>query len=142
MKIAEFLESENIFEYALLPFSALRVVDPRRVERMGFEPLSAVIFLMPYYVEEEKSNLSRYARSRDYHFFIKELEERAVKALNVNFACFADTSPIDEVGAALQAQLGCVGECGLIINERYGSYVFIGEFFFDKDVSDAFFEGI
>lgn len=141
MKIASFLKNENIFEFAAVPFSDLRVTDERRVERMGFEPKTAVVFLMPYYMPCEKTNISFYAHSRDYHFFIKELTARAKDALDCEFACFADTSPVDEVGAALVSGLGCAGINGLIINERYGSYVFIGEFFFSKDINDGFFEG-
>lgn len=141
MRIADFLKSENIFEFARVDFLALRVTDSRRLERVGFEPECAVVFLMPYYVKEEKSNISEYAKSRDYHVFIKELATRAEKQLKVQFACFADTSPVDEVGAALYAGLGVVGKNGLIINERYGSFVFIGEFFFGKGIDEDFFVG-
>ena len=142
MKIAEFLKSENIFEFSAVPFDKLRVTDERRVERMGFKPETAVVFLMPYYMPCEKTNISCYAHSRDYHFFVKELTARASDFLDCEFACFADTSPVDEVAAAHTAGLGCLGLNGLIINERYGSYVFIGEFFFPQDISDSFFEGI
>jgi len=142
MRIADFLKSENIFEFALISFEHLRVTDKRRLERMGFEPGFAVMFLIPYYKKGERSNISEYAKSRDYHLFIKELTARAGEVLEVPFACFADTSPIDEVGAALYSGLGCVGKNGLIINDRYGSFVFIGEFFFPKDTDPCFFEGI
>jgi len=141
MKIADFLKSENIFEFSAVPFSELRVIDERRVERMGFEPKTAVVFLMPYYMPCEETNISCYAHSRDYHFFVKELTLRARQDLECEFACFADTSPVDEVGAALISGLGCVGLNGLIINERYGSYVFVGEFFFPEEISESFFEG-
>lgn len=142
MKLADFFKSENIFEASLVPFSELRVIDEHRVECMGFEPKTAVVFLMPYYMPYKKKNISCYAHSRDYHFFVKELTARARETLDCELACFADTSPVDEVGAALVSGLGCVGLNGLIINERYGSYVFIGEFFFSKDINDSFFGGI
>ncbi len=141
MRIADFLKSENIFEFAKVDFSRLRVTDERRLERMGFEPSCAVVFLMPYYVKGEKTNISEYAKSRDYHEFIKQLRLRAEKSLAVKLACFADTSPIDEVGAALLAGLGVIGKNGLIINKRYGSYVFIGEIFFEKGIDEDFFVG-
>ena len=139
MRIADFLRSENIFEFARVEFSSLRVTDVKRLERMGFVPSCAVVFLMPYYVKGERTNISEYAKSRDYHGFIKELILRAHDVLKPSFACFADTSPIDEVGAALQAGLGAIGRNGLIINKRYGSYVFIGEFFFGRDADEDFF---
>ena len=144
MKVRDFLEKENIFEYALLPYSSLRVTDEKREERLknSLCVKSAVIFLMPYYIKCEKSNISRYAMARDYHFFIKELCERAKKDICVPLEICSDTSPIDEVGGAVSAGLGCVGENGLIINKRYGSYVFIGEIFFDREVDDVIFQGI
>ena len=40
---------------------------------------------------------------------------------------YGDHSPISEVSAALVSGLGIVGDNGLIINEKYGSYVFIGD---------------
>ena len=58
MRIADFLKRENIFEFARVDFSDLRVTDSRRLERVGFEPECAVVFLMPYYVKEAKSNIS------------------------------------------------------------------------------------
>ena len=40
------------------------------------------------------------------------------------FACFADNSPIGEVAAASKAGLGTIGESGLLITKRFGSFVF------------------
>ena len=40
---------------------------------------------------------------------------------------YGDHSPIDERYAALACGLGIAGDNGLIINEKYGSYVFIGD---------------
>ncbi len=144
MNISEFLKREKIFEYALVSFDELAVVDKRREERVRklFKPQTAVFFLMPYYVKSPATDLSRYAHSRDYHLFVKELSERAEKCLDLPFVTFADTSPVDEVGGAVLSGLGCVGENGLIINPRYGSYVFIGEFFFPASPEHEFFHGV
>ncbi len=143
MNISDFLKQENIFEYAVLPYSELTVTDPRRDKAMreSFVPQSALFFLMPYYVKGEKTNLSRYAHARDYHLFVKELYTRAQKVLPVPFCTFADTSPVDEVDGAVKAGLGCVGKNGLLINRRYGSWIFIGEFFFPVPSGSEFFAG-
>ncbi len=143
MNISEFLKSEKIFEYAVIDYKDVTVTDTRRENRIKerFEPKSVLFFLMPYYVKEDKTNISRYAHARDYHFFVKELESRAKEAISVEFAMFADTSPVAEVAGCVEAGLGCVGKNGLLINPRYGSYVFIGEFFFPLSPHHEFFKG-
>jgi epoxyqueuosine reductase QueG len=144
MKIAEFLEKEKIYEYAKIPYEKLCVIDKRREERLfGDKKIkTALFFLIPYYTGGERGNVSRYARGRDYHFYIKELEKRAKEALDTPPVICADTSPVAEVSGACLAGLGCVGENSLIINQRYGSYVFIGEMFFTLDENDEFFRGV
>ncbi len=144
MNIAEFLKSENIFEFASLSTECVKVVNLRRYERIleKFTPKTVVLFLMPYYTPESDLNISRYAVVRDYHYFVKELCERAKKALDCEFELCADTSPINEVEACVSAGLGVVGRNSLLINRRYGSWVFIGEFYFPLDKSDPFFNGI
>ena len=143
MNVSEFLQNENIFEYAAVPYDSLIVTDKRRDEliRREFMPKTAVFFLMPYYVDSPPSNISRYAHSRDYHLFVKELKERAKEFLDVPFALFSDTSPVNEVAGCVEAGLGCVGKNGLLINRRYGSYVFIGELFFSLPFDHEFFKG-
>ena len=47
----------------------------------------------------------------------------------------ADSAPINEVKAAAYAGLGVQGDNGMLINEKYGSYVFIGAIY-----TDAVFE--
>jgi epoxyqueuosine reductase len=94
-------------------------------------PTAAIIFLVPYY-SAEGVNISSYAVSRDYHIFISDLTDRLSARLKAgypdyDFRGFGDHSPIDERRAALSAGLGILGDNGLLINEKYGSYVFIGE---------------
>ena len=43
-----------------------------------------------------------------------------------DFEIYADVSPYDERRLAFNAGLGIIGKNGLLINEKYGSYVFIG----------------
>ena len=47
------------------------------------------------------------------------------------FAGFADDSPIAEREAAAKAGLGIIGENGLLITEKYSSFVFLGEIITD-----------
>jgi epoxyqueuosine reductase len=97
---------------------------------------------MPYYIKEEKTNLSRYARSRDYHFFIKGFEKRLKAECGEDFFVFADTSPVDEVDLATRSGLGSFLKNGLLHNKKYGSFVFIGAIYSTREQSDEAFEGI
>ena len=98
---------------------------------------------LSYYVKtEEKGNISRYAYARDYHFYFKELTERLEKEFPSVFRYACDSSPINEVEGAVKAGLGSIGKNGLLINKRYGSYVFVAEFFSKLDINDPLFNGL
>lgn len=100
---------------------------------------AAVIFAIPYHTpacENATRNCSRYAVGRDYHLFVRRLSEAILPTLReefptFHFAMFADHSPIDERNAAARAGLGLLGKNGLLITERYSSYVFLGEIITD-----------
>lgn len=123
-------------EYAAaLPFSSCRVFAEDIITRRGIEISAlktAILFLVPYYVHDgAQGNISVYARAHDYHIFFEklyaELAPRLEKEYGAPFHGFADKSAIAEVHAASCAGLGKMGDSGLIINEKYGSFVFIGE---------------
>lgn len=143
--LKEFLFKEKIFEISLLDFNEAEVTNPEKAERLfeNFEVKTVVLFLIPYYVKtEEKSNVSRYAYARDYHFYFKDLCSRLDKSFEHRFRYACDSSPINEVSAAVKAGLGSIGKHGLIINDRYGSYVFVAEFFSDLDIRHPVFKGL
>ena len=109
---------------------------PYLLKRVGIdENGTAVIFAIPYHTpfcEASDRNCSRYAVSRDYHLFIKELSDAILPILeaeypSARFTLFADHSPIDEREAAARAGLGVIGKNHLLITEKYSSYVFLGE---------------
>ncbi|MBE6654006.1 MAG: epoxyqueuosine reductase [Ruminococcaceae bacterium] len=129
-------------EYAgAVPFSVCRVFDEDIITRRGVavsEIKSAILFLVPYYCRDEgEANVSVYARAHDYHLFFDalytQLVPRLEKTYGARFWGFADKSAIGEVGAASLAGLGKIGDNGLIINEKYGSFVFIGELLSDAE---------
>lgn len=129
--LKSFFENEGIEYYAVLAYSDVREINAAIRERSAIEPKSVIIFLMPYFVAEGE-NLSAYATSLDYHICIREITEKLISRLKEvfpdnSFRGFGDHSPIDECGAALSAGLGVIGKNGLIINEKYGSYIFIAD---------------
>ena len=107
------------------------VINARLLERENFTARSVLMFLVPYYAGESV-NLSRYAAARDYHIALKQITSRLIEGIKERYPeasakGYGDHSPIAERAAALRAGLGILGDNGLIINEKYGSYVFIGD---------------
>ncbi len=125
---------EGIECFGVLPFSACHLRRPDLIERHGIsasEIQSAVMFLIPYYVNDGKGNISLYARSGDYHAFTEGLFSRVLPKLEAayggRFFGFADKSPIEENAAASMAGLGVIGDNYMLISPVYGSFVFLGE---------------
>lgn len=135
--LRNYFSSQNIEYYAVLPYSACREINPGIMQREDFTPKSVIVYLLPYYTGETV-NLSRYAASLDYHIALRECADGLISALrtvspDIRAKGYGDHSPISEVSAALTAGLGVIGDNGLILNEKYGSYVFIGDVVTDAD---------
>ena len=133
--IVDCFKREKIEYFSVLKYSDCTLINPRLIERAGFAPRSVIVFLVPYY-SGETVNISRYAAAGDYHSYIAKLTDAVITELvgyypDAKFLGFGDHSPIDEINAALIAGLGILGDNRLLINERYGSYVFIGEIITD-----------
>ena len=130
-RIKNFFENEKIEYYAALDYKDAYEINGRLIENKAIEPRSVIAFLLPYY-SGECENISRYSAARDYHIIIKDITSRLCDLLSEiypdgRFIGFGDHSPIDERGVALSLGLGILGDNGLIINEKYGSYVFIAD---------------
>jgi epoxyqueuosine reductase QueG len=112
---------------------ALPLIECRQQRRLPEDPKSVVVMLFPYYAGEYPGrNVSRYAMADDYHgvcaVYLKAFAEMLRNAHpGHKFVPFVDVSPIREVEAARLAGLGIIGRNGMLINEKYGSRVFIGE---------------
>ena len=129
--IKECMSRLGIEYFAVLNYGDCRESAPGIMRRAGFLPRSVIVYLLPYYVGETV-NISRYAASLDYHLAIAEVNAALSEAIHTAAPDamtqgYGDHSPIDERHAALIAGLGVAGDNGLIINDRYGSYVFIGD---------------
>ena len=136
-EIEGFFAEEKIEYFAALDYSDVYEINHGLIERRSLEAKSLIVFLLPYYVGGAV-NLSEYSAARDYHIVIGDVTSRLISLLEKlypenKFVGFGDHSPIDERGAALAAGLGMLGENGLIINEKYGTYVFIADVISDLD---------
>lgn len=129
--------SEMKIEYfAVLPISECRVVKPHLLKRLDFEPKCVIFYLLPYYVGGAR-RVSEYAAARDYHILLSEVGGAVCGRLSLMGASghsFGDHSPFDERDAAARGGLGILGKNGLLINEKYGTYVFIGEVLTDAEL--------
>ena len=137
--LESFFKIEKIEYFKVLPYSMCRESAPEIMARESFTPKSVIIFLIPYYTGIGE-NLSRYAVSLDYHLYIKELSSRLIDSLRekfpeASFRAYGDHSPLDERHAAISAGLGILGDNGLLINEKYGTYVFIADLVTDIEPS-------
>ncbi len=100
---------------------------------------SVIVALFPYYAGEYESYLSKYTRGMDYHKAGRKILEKIIGELNISDCeILIDVSPYNERLIALKAGLGVLGKNGLLINEKYGSFVFIGTVFLN--LSDTYEE--
>ena len=135
--IKDYLLSCGVEYFSVLKYSDCIETNKRIIDRCGFEPKTVIIYLLPYYAGKS-DNLSIYSSSLDYHLIIKEINDGLSKVIKSfypesNTVGYGDHSPIDERHAALSTGLGIAGKNGLVINEKYGSFVFIGDIVCDID---------
>lgn len=123
--------------WGICPFNEIgaELIDCRAAVRLPTAPQTVIVACFPYLLGKENyinSNISKYAAVPDYHAVVMAKLSRACEMLaelypDESFSAFADNSPVPEVRAACAAGLGVRGMNSLLITEKYGSYVFIGE---------------
>lgn len=89
--------------------------------------------------DESDGYISYYSRGEDYHKVFKRKLKKAASILDeffedLKYDYFVDNAPILEKVFAQQAGLGWIGKNTLVINEKYGSYIFLGEIFINKEL--------
>lgn len=140
--IEKLLKEAGIELYAPISLKNCNITRQYKLERCGFSDtssLTAIMIAVPYLVKHETRNLSAYAIPKDYHAFFKAFFGKLIPLLEkeyplYRFVGFADDSPIDERSAAAMAGLGIVGDNGMLITEKYSSYVFLGEIITDLPI--------
>ena len=116
-----------------------RLIDCRARSRIPQNAQRVISIAFPYYLGKEyyeNSNISMYAVPADYHRIAGDIIRNAAAALRERFPehafeAFIDSSPVPEVFAASCAGIGVIGKNGLLINETYGSFCFLGEIITD-----------
>ncbi len=139
--LKELFAKEQITLYQSIPFSKCEVIKPHLLKDLKTDAKSVLMMAIPYYVKGECPRLSKYAVSYDYHLYFQELFEKCISLLrkvypNHWFLSFADHSPIAEREAAQSANLGEIGDNGLLLTKPHGSYVFLGEIISDLPMGE------
>jgi len=143
-KISSILTREGIGIFGICAFKrlagCLRVCAAKT--RLPQNAQSVIMCLFPYKTGCVPRNISRYAVVRDYHEVAGHMLDNSAKGLawefpGNRFVWFTDNSPIPEVYAASLCGLGKRGDNGLLIHEKYGSWVFIGEIVTDLALPES-----
>lgn len=115
------------------------------IEKCGvshYDGKCAIVCLFPYFSGFREGNLSLYARSYDYHKVIREMLSPVcdfIQTLAPDTKCevFADIGPEVDRELGYKAGLGFYGKNGMLINEAFGSYFFIGYILCNLDLEEG-----
>lgn len=125
-----------------------RGAEKRRDTRNPFQGVrSAIVVGLDYGGHLPKGPVARYARSDDYHdVMLEKLDalHRSIEAEaghQVHGKAYVDTGPILERDLARKAGLGWFGKNTMLVNQKIGSFFFIGTLLLDLDLeADAPFD--
>ena len=138
--LTELMQKHHIPAFGMIPYAdiASHLIPCRAIKRIPSDAKTVMLMLFPYYIAPfPERNISLYAVVPDYHAIVgdilRALAADCETAFGKTFVPFTDSSPIPEVEAAAKAGLGVIGQNGLLLNETYGSYCFIGELVTDMD---------
>lgn len=85
-----------------------------------------------------KGILSKSSWGTDYHVILKDkllkLANEILEVKEFNYKAFVDTGPLLDREIAKRSGLGWYGKNCIIINEEYGSFIFIGYLITDLDI--------
>ncbi|MFL0246536.1 tRNA epoxyqueuosine(34) reductase QueG [Candidatus Clostridium stratigraminis] len=85
-------------------------------------------------VQEDAIYFSKYTWGKDYHLVIsKYLSEicKFIESIGGNAVYFVDSNPLPERYIAYLSGIGFIGKNNMLITEKYGSFVFLGEIITD-----------
>ncbi|MEN8077239.1 tRNA epoxyqueuosine(34) reductase QueG [Clostridioides difficile] len=84
------------------------------------------------------NGFSRYTKGLDYHRVVKSYLDKIcifINELGGEAVSFVDSNTLPERYIAYLAGIGFIGKNNMIITEKYGSYVFLGEIITNLDLS-------
>ena len=97
----------------------------------------SIAFPYLYDMKYEENGFSLYTRGMDYHYVVNKylnLILDFIKSKGGDGKVFCDSNNLPERHIAYLAGIGFVGKNNMIITEKYGSYVFLGEIITDLEM--------
>lgn len=96
------------------------------------EGKTIISIAFPYLGSDDDNNngFSIYTKRYDYHRVVKKYLQMIceyINSLGYKAECFVDSNSLPERYIAYLAGVGFIGRNNMIITEKYGSYVFLGE---------------
>ena len=114
---------------ALLEPGTLRCISLRMdyLDRDGADPVRILN-------DKSVAYISRYALGKDYHKLVRKRIAQLVKRIraaipNAAGRAFVDSAPVLERALAQRAGMGWIGKNTMLINDKAGSWFFLGELF-------------
>lgn len=108
---------------------------------------SVISVLLNYYpgnpqISTITPKISRYALSNDYHAVVKNMLLNLLELIRKEYGkvegrAFVDSAPVLERAWAVKAGLGWIGNNGMLIHPKLGSFVFIGELIIDLEINPS-----
>ncbi len=140
-KISNIIKKCGINDFAFTSFDEKVELLPCRASvRIPQNPRTVIMLALPYFTKSYPNrNISYYAIVDDYHSVAKCYLDKICDKLkdeycDNHFEHFCDNSPIKEVYYAAKAGLGVIGQNGLLITEKYGSFVFLASIVTDLEL--------
>lgn len=88
-------------------------------------------------VKEEDVYFSVYTKGKDYHKIVSSYLEKIcdfIETIGGRAKHFVDSNALPERYIACKSGVGFIGKNNMLINEKYGSYVFLGEIITDLSI--------
>lgn len=111
-------------------------ISPKKILETG---KSIIVIGVPYYLNtvedniyhsKSKGKLSKSSLGLDYHIILKEKMEKLVEVIkkeyDLEYSIGVDTTPLIDRYLAKKSGVGWYGKNSSIINDNYGSFIFIG----------------
>ncbi len=116
-------------EFSKFNIDTFGVCDARLYnEHMGTSYDRCIVALFPYFCGyPEDSNISIYTHGKDYHLVTSAVLNRVAQNLSLSdYKVHSDIGPAIERELCVRSGLAFMGRNGMCINDKYGSWFFIG----------------
>lgn len=140
-KVHEIIDAFNMYKYGFISFSQAQIFEVNSKNRIPNDSKTIIAFVFPYYNKGIlDGNISAYCSVEDYHLVVMSRLKQLCVELKSNFPNeffepFTDSSPINEVDLFVESGLGVKGKNTLFIDDKYGTFVFLGEIVTTLDLS-------